>query len=261
MFLRRSEIVLDRPSLLLIHGLGESGLCFQEAFAHPLLRDRYNIVAPDLLGFGRSDAAADGDYSFARQIARLWQLIDSFPLETFNLVGHSMGGDIGALICAGDDQDRVERFVNIEGDLSEGDRFITDQALKSDASGRFETWLSQDFMGEIVPDWGRKWPSCNRYLESLKLCRPDAFLESAKQIAVWNQRLPDKKHAIIGQFHRDLPQPKRFCFGDHSVSPESRTFLKTPDLKHREFPNAFHWVMIDQADGFYRYLDRFCRGD
>ena len=38
-YLKHSSIVRDRTTLLFVHGLGESGLCFQEVFQDPLFTD------------------------------------------------------------------------------------------------------------------------------------------------------------------------------------------------------------------------------
>jgi pimeloyl-ACP methyl ester carboxylesterase len=44
----------DAPKLLLLHGFPSSSHMFRDLI--PLLADRFHIVAPDLPGFGKSDA-------------------------------------------------------------------------------------------------------------------------------------------------------------------------------------------------------------
>ena len=67
MYYRYNDFDASRPTVLFIHGIGESGFCFLEAFQAPLLSD-FNIVVPDLLGFGRSSPAADQDYTFSKPL-------------------------------------------------------------------------------------------------------------------------------------------------------------------------------------------------
>src|SRR5258708_1844338 len=86
-FVRRTVLNPQRPTLLFIHGLGESGLCFTEAFEQPALQG-YNLVAPDNVGYGRSSSAANGDYSFETQIHRLKALLCALELKDVTLVGH-----------------------------------------------------------------------------------------------------------------------------------------------------------------------------
>ena len=50
MFYRHNQIDQERTTLLFLHGLGESGLCFVDAFHEPALKN-YNIIVPDLLGY------------------------------------------------------------------------------------------------------------------------------------------------------------------------------------------------------------------
>ncbi|QDT45212.1 Haloalkane dehalogenase [Gimesia alba] len=115
MYARHSVILPDQPTVLCIHGLGDSGLSFQE-LATQLCLHGMNVVIPDLLGYGRSSAAKD--YSFDAHIARLWNLVDHLGLPQIVLVGHSMGGDIATRMCK-ELTERVTNFINIEGNLTE----------------------------------------------------------------------------------------------------------------------------------------------
>ena len=73
LYVRHTEIDQTKKTVLFLHGLGESGLSFSEAFEE-FDPDDYNIVVPDLLGYGRSSAANGDDYSFEAQLERIWQL-------------------------------------------------------------------------------------------------------------------------------------------------------------------------------------------
>ncbi|HEY2051784.1 MAG TPA: alpha/beta fold hydrolase, partial [Caulobacteraceae bacterium] len=57
------------PKLLLLHGFPTSSHMFRDLI--PLLADRFHIVAPDLPGFGRSDAPRKNTFdSLAETIER-----------------------------------------------------------------------------------------------------------------------------------------------------------------------------------------------
>lgn len=252
---RHNELDAGRETLLFIHGLGESGLCFIEALTHPFLTS-YNILVPDLIGFGRSSAADKDDYAFDSQIDRLVSLLDVTNTDRAHVIGHSMGGDLGTLFC---DKyaTRATSFMNVEGDLTPDDRFITNRAIAADHEGRFEDWLRNDFAGVTVVDWAIKWPSCVRYIASLHLCSPSAFLASAKQIYELNAPTSENPNAgVIGLKYRHLALPKIFCSGI-SLSSGSKMFLARNNLAHKTFPDAFHWVMLDTPDLFYRCLAEF----
>jgi pimeloyl-ACP methyl ester carboxylesterase len=259
LFWRHTEIDPSRPSLLCIHGLGESGLCFVEALREPAL-SQYNILIPDLLGFGRSLGVRTTDYAFPAQIERLCALLDAIKVQPVYLVGHSMGGDIGTELSRLEPH-RVAAFINVEGDLTPHDRFITNLALQAEKEGRFEAWLRDDFRRGKVHQWSVDWPSCVRYAASLEMCQPEAFLESARQIYHLNEALPNGTAGIIGERYRQLNVRRVFCWGTESLSPGSRAWLLAQSgLRHQPFEGAFHWVMLDRREAFYHFAAGFLLG-
>ena len=52
----------DAPALLLLHGFPTSSHMFRDLM--PRLADRYHVVAPDLPGFGFSDAPARAEFKY-----------------------------------------------------------------------------------------------------------------------------------------------------------------------------------------------------
>ncbi len=81
------------------------------------------VVAPDLVGFGRSDKPADrGDYTYARHVE--WMraaLFDELGLDRITLVGQDWGGLIG-LRLVGEHPERFARVVAANTFLPTGDR-------------------------------------------------------------------------------------------------------------------------------------------
>ena len=252
---RHNELMIARESLLFIHGLGESGLCFIEAFNHPLLGN-YNILVPDLIGFGRSAGNNTDDYSFDSQVKRLIALLDVTGIQRVHVIGHSMGGDLGTLFCEAYPA-RALSLVNIEGNLTPDDRFITAQAVAAQREGRFEQWLLNDLAGDIVVNWALQWPTCIRYIASLQMCSPAAFLASAEQLYELDSLdADDGQGGIIGLKYLHLTLPKIYCLGCGRSS-ISQAFLENHALLYQSFPDAFHWIMLDTPKTFYRLLADF----
>ena len=256
-YYRSTRIKSGGETLLFLHGLGESGLSFGEAFQEPSLRG-FNVLVPDLVGFGKSSAAVKGGYSFSSQIRRIIELLDALEIGNFHLIGHSMGGDIGTEL-ADRHSARVKTFVNVEGDLTPGDRFITNEARKAEKEGRFHKWFHDDFPNKIVADWAKKRMSCRRYLLSLSSCRAEAFLESAEEIYRLNAATPESE-SKIGIKYNSLSVPKVFCWGMESLSEESQGFLTRKELTNRAFEGSGHWVMQDRREAFYNFLSGFLAG-
>jgi pimeloyl-ACP methyl ester carboxylesterase len=69
----------------------------------------HRIVAPDLLGYGESDAP-DIQYAIPEQSAMVMDLLDSLRLAQVDLLGFSMGGWV-ALTLTRDHPERVRRLV------------------------------------------------------------------------------------------------------------------------------------------------------
>ena len=80
------------PLLIMIHGwLSHRGVWRTTV---PALQDRFYCIAVDLLGFGDNEKPADGDYQIVTQAQRIVALADELGFQKFNLIGHSMGGQI-----------------------------------------------------------------------------------------------------------------------------------------------------------------------
>src|ERR687895_105657 len=99
---RQEEVVLhghrmsyrtagEGPVVLLIHGITGSPEQWNDVF--PLLAQRFTVVAPDLLGHGRS-AKPRGDYSLGAYAVGIRDLLIALGHRRATVVGHSLGGGI-----------------------------------------------------------------------------------------------------------------------------------------------------------------------
>ncbi len=257
LFVRHSAHQPDRPTVLWIHGLGESSLCFLEAFTRPEFSN-FNLLAPDLLGFGRSSSAAGGDYSFAAQVSRLWRLCDVFSSRSLFVVGHSMGGDV-ATFMADSNRDRVAGLVNAEGDLTPEDVFVSNHAVEAARHGTFSRWLRDDFMeATVFARWAAEWPAGRRYYASLWFCRPEAFLASAQEVCKYNTAVTGTRYSATGARFAALDIPKLYCWGSKSLPASTRALLADMHIPNTGFPDSHHWMMIDSPETFYRRISAFC---
>jgi haloalkane dehalogenase len=83
------------PVVLLLHGEPTWSYLFRRSVP-PLLDGGLRVVAPDLVGFGRSDKpAAQQDYSYAAHVGWLTQFCRSLKLHDAVVVGHDWGGLLG----------------------------------------------------------------------------------------------------------------------------------------------------------------------
>ena len=80
----------DAPALLLIHGSRSSTRTWDPMV--PLLTTSHRVIRIDLLGHGRSDKPADGDYAIPAQGRRVAAALDRLGVGHVIVVGHSSGG-------------------------------------------------------------------------------------------------------------------------------------------------------------------------
>lgn len=78
-------------TLLLIHGMAGSAQTWRAIM--PLLARKYRVIAPDLLGHGRS-AKPRTDYSLGAFAVGLRDLLDELGVASATVVGQSLGGGI-----------------------------------------------------------------------------------------------------------------------------------------------------------------------
>ncbi len=111
----------DGDPVLLLHG--EPSWSFLYRTMIPVLAARgLRAIAPDLIGFGRSDKPADiADHSYARHVEWVRALaFDVLDLRGVTLVGQDWGGLIGLRLAA-EHADRFARLVAANTGLPTGD--------------------------------------------------------------------------------------------------------------------------------------------
>jgi pimeloyl-ACP methyl ester carboxylesterase len=84
------------PPVLLLHGFPQHWYAWRHVI--PGLSGRYQLICPDLRGFGWSDAPADG-YDTTNRVDDVLALMDALGLERVRLIAHQWGARTGFLLC------------------------------------------------------------------------------------------------------------------------------------------------------------------
>jgi pimeloyl-ACP methyl ester carboxylesterase len=95
------------PALLLLHGLGCDHTTWLPVVA--ALSRRFTVIAPDLLGHGRSDKPR-ADYSVGGYANGMRDLLTVLGIDKVTVVGHSFGGGV-AMQFAYQFPERTERLI------------------------------------------------------------------------------------------------------------------------------------------------------
>ena len=98
------------PTVILLHGLGGSTQVWQ--FNIAALAEKYHVVVPDQIGFGKSDKPLV-NYRIRTYVDFLDQFCKQLKIERATLVGNSMGGWIAAMFTASF-PDRVDKLVLVD---------------------------------------------------------------------------------------------------------------------------------------------------
>jgi len=138
------EGLASSAPILLLHG--EPSWCYLYRKMIPVLTEAgYRAVAPDLIGFGRSDKPADrNDYTYQRHVQWITSFVESLDLRNITLVCQDWGGLIGLRVAA-ENADRFARIVAANTFLPTGDQ---------PAGEAFLRWQKYS---QTVPDFDAGW--------------------------------------------------------------------------------------------------------
>ncbi|MFF4350755.1 alpha/beta fold hydrolase [Streptomyces sp. NPDC001530] len=170
----------DAPVLLLLHGFPTSSHMFRDLM--PLLADRYRLIAPDHLGFGRSAApAATGfPYSFAQLAEITGEFTEQLGLKEYALYIQDYGAPIGLRLALAHPE-RVTAIITQNGNAYEeglgSEAWAPVRALIAERTPETEAPVR-----EISRPDGIKW----QYLHGVPdptLVSPDAYEHDAALMA------------------------------------------------------------------------------
>src|SRR5690606_39137763 len=109
----------DAPPVLLMHG--EPSWCYLYRKMIPgIVAAGYRAIAPDLMGFGRSDKPADrAAHTYARHVDQMTELVARLDLQDATLFCQDWGGLIGLRVLA-NHTDRFARAIAANTALPDG---------------------------------------------------------------------------------------------------------------------------------------------
>jgi pimeloyl-ACP methyl ester carboxylesterase len=144
----------DSPKLLLLHGFPTSSHMFRDLI--PMIADRFNIVAPDLPGFGRSDMPPREGFKYtfenlAKVIIRFTEVID---FNRFALYIFDYGAPTGFRLAV-KHPERITAMISQNGNayvegLSEGWNPIRDYWKEPSAANRAKL---RSFLAPETTQW------------------------------------------------------------------------------------------------------------
>ena len=186
---------LPLVSVFLLHGWMDLSASFQ--FLVDCLPANWRLIAPDWRGYGLTQRPEADCYWFPDYLGDLDALLDHYaPEGQCNLIGHSMGGNVGALY-SGIRPARVARLVNLDGiGLSPSDA--------DDAPARYAQWLDEIKAGTSIRPFETNLAVVERLMRNNSRLR----LEFAQFLAQhWASSQADGKFRILGDPAHKIVNP------------------------------------------------------
>jgi len=255
----------DAPPILLMHG--EPSWCFLYRKMIPVLVDAgYRAVAPDLIGFGRSDKPSKrDDYTYQRHVDWMTAWLDAVDLRDATFVGQDWGGLIGLRLVAGQ-PDRFARVVAANTFLPTGDRPPGDAFL---AWQRFSQETPEFTVGQIVNG------GCTTELPPEVIAAYDApfpeesYKEGARQFPVLVPTSPDDPAAgpnrEAWEVLRAWTKPFLCAFSDHDPITAGADRVMRRDIPgcegqpHTTIEGGGHFLQEDRGEELARVVADFVR--
>jgi len=251
------------PVVLLMHG--EPSWCYLYRKMIPVITEAgFRVVAPDLIGFGRSDKpAARTDYTYARHVGWMQAVLEQLDLQVINLVCQDWGGLLGLRLVA-ENPDRFASVVAANTFLPTGD---------TELGPAFEKWrqFSQEtpeFHVAGVIKGGTVTPLSQAVLDAYNAPFPDeSYKEGARQFPMLVPASPDdpaaeanrRAWAVLSQWQ----QPFLTAFSDSDpVTAGVDTYFQKfiPGARgqgHVTIRNGGHFLQEDQGETLAEVVVRF----
>jgi pimeloyl-ACP methyl ester carboxylesterase len=254
------------PPLLLIHGIGDSSETWRPVIS--ALARKHLVIAPDLLGHGRS-AKPRADYSVAAYANGMRDLLGVLGIDRVTLVGHSLGGGV-AMQFAYQFPERTERMVLVSsGGAGRGVSPLLRAATLPGASlalaglqlpgSRVVAAAAVALLGRLDTGLGLDAPDLRRVVDALPDARSRAaFIRTLRAVVDWRGQVVtmlDRCYLARGLptmliwGSRDSVLPVGHAHQAHAAMPGSRLEI---------FDGAGHFPFRTDRHRFVSLLEDFC---
>lgn len=242
--------------VVLLHGSGP-GVSAAANWGHivPELASNFYVVAPDLMGFGRTDKLLGNEYTLTRWRQHLTAFLDQIGLERVSMAGNSFGGAL-ALSFAVNCPDRIDRLVLMG---SVGTEFELTPGLDEVWGYRPSTENMRRLIEIFVSDG-------DRVTDDLVRQRLEASTEAGIQEA-YSSMFPAPRQRWVDAMVtpdeelRRLPHEVLLLHGreDAVIPLESSRHLAAviPNSQLHEFSRCGHWVQVEQRQRFVQLVTWF----
>ncbi len=264
---RAFRIAGSGSAILLIHGIGDNSGTWETV--QTKLAQRFTVIAPDLLGHGKSDKPR-ADYSVAAYANGMRDLLAVLDIDRVSLVGHSLGGGV-TMQFAYQYPQLVERIVLVgTGGVTKDVHFLLRLAslpMGSEALAVLRVpgavpalQLAGRIIGTALgsTSFGRDLPDALRVLAELpEPTASAAFSRTLRAVVDWRGQVV----TMLDRCYLTESVPVQLIWGrQDSVIPVSHARMAhaaMPGSQLEIFERSGHFPFHDDPDRFVEVVERF----
>jgi haloalkane dehalogenase len=256
----------DAPPVLLLHGEPSWSYLYRHMIP-PIVSAGLRAIAPDLIGFGKSDKpATQSDYTYEIHVAWMLRFLEELNLRNITLVCQDWGSLIGLRLAA-ENGERFNRIVLANGGLPTGNQVMPKVFRIWRAFARFSPWfpigriVQSGTVSTLPPDviaaYDAPFPNSAykagaRAFPKLVPTTPDDPAASANR-AAWE---------VFGKWQK--PFLTAFSNRDPITRGADQAFLElvpgAKDQPHTTIRNAGHFLQEDKGPELAKVVIDFVRG-
>lgn len=254
------------PAVLLLHGEPSWSYLYRKMIP-VLVAGGLRAIAPDLIGFGRSDKpAVRTDYTYERHVEWMKAFVSAIDIEGATLVAQDWGGLIGLRVVA-EDPDRFDRVVAANtflptGDNHPGDAFLAWQKFSQEVPeftvGRIVNGgCATDLLPEVIAAYDAPFPD-------------ESYKEGARQFPLLVPTSPEDPAAPANRKAWDVlsqwNKPFLTAFSDRdpiTAGADAALRERVPGCAgqpHTTIEGGGHFLQEDRGEELARVVVEFVRG-
>ncbi|UXA10306.1 alpha/beta hydrolase [Mycobacterium sp. SMC-8] len=264
---RAFRVAGSGPAILLIHGIGDNSTTWSTVQTQ--LAQRFTVIAPDLLGHGKSDKPR-ADYSVAAYANGMRDLLSVLDIDSVTVIGHSLGGGV-AMQFAYQFPQLVNRLIlvgagGVTKDVNIALR-IASMPMGSEALSLLRLPLALPVLqalgrvsGTVLGSTGvgRDIPHMLRILADLpEPTASSAFARTLRAVVDWRGQVV----TMLDRCYLTQSVPVQLIWGDlDAVIPVSHAELAhaaMPGSRLEIFRGSGHFPFHDDPDRFVELVEKF----
>lgn len=226
--------------VLFIHSFGGSTKHWQNQLDH--LRGSRRAIALDLRGHGQSDSSKTNDYAIESLADDIAAVVDNLKLDSFVLVGHSMGGS-AAISYAAKYPKKVKGLLLDETPIQLPED-VWRPIIASLETNKYDTVMG-NYMQQRLTNSKAATNTIER--EGMKKLSKAATISLTKAIFVYDPVSDLKKYK----------GPVLIVSTPTSESQPNSLHKAFPATAFKSVSGTSHWVQLDKPDEFNKILDGF----